>query len=361
MNLRHTELYRYRTGYLKFRAALCDANTGLLSYPILIDEIHRHFESRESLAVLGVRLLALDRIESIYGWQTVDRLIKQAAMAIQEHMAARHGSGVLVAQDGVHQGRFVILLVGGPGEQPATDLGAMAEAVELKAALEGVFSGPEFATMAQPVGIGCGASFLHENPLVRFERLLARSVEQALGTATAARGDEGHRGEREIRNLLSGEGLRCLFQPVYHLEKRSILGYEALVRGPAGSPLEMPAALFGLGEELGIDEELDGICLRRALESALHLPADRLLFLNTRPPCRSADRLMEQVLSTFMVRTGRQPETVVLEVDERLLQRAGSNVLSDLADLRRLGFRVAVDHAGSGYATLSAMPKTEPV
>ena len=67
MSREHNELYRFRTGYLKFKSALCDRNTGLLAYPLLMDEVRRFFESREKVAVLVVQVDDLHRVESVYG------------------------------------------------------------------------------------------------------------------------------------------------------------------------------------------------------------------------------------------------------------------------------------------------------
>ncbi len=48
----------------------------------------------------------------------------------------------------------------------------------------------------------------------------------------------------DFRRVLDERAIQPLFQPLIDLEHRHVLGYEALARGPMGSALESPAALF---------------------------------------------------------------------------------------------------------------------
>ncbi|MEK6296710.1 MAG: diguanylate cyclase, partial [Paraburkholderia tropica] len=54
-----------------------------------------------------------------------------------------------------------------------------------------------------------------------------------------------------IEALIAQRQLRAVFQPIVDLDDGAILGYEGLVRGPAGSPLESPAALFAEANRAG--------------------------------------------------------------------------------------------------------------
>src|SRR4051812_45494879 len=54
-----------------------------------------------------------------------------------------------------------------------------------------------------------------------------------------------------LRRLLTSGGLRAVYQPVIDLDTYAPVAYEALVRGPQGSPLESPAALFGQAAAAG--------------------------------------------------------------------------------------------------------------
>ncbi len=60
-----------------------------------------------------------------------------------------------------------------------------------------------------------------------------------------------------LDDLLTADGLRAIFQPLVELASGEVVGYEALVRGPAGTELERPDALFACAREEGRLGELD--------------------------------------------------------------------------------------------------------
>ncbi len=359
MSRESNELYRYRTGYLKFKSALCDRNTGLLCYPLLLDEIRRHFESQQRLGVLVLQVGELARMEAVYGWQACDRLLQRAADTLRAEVKDRLGPGALLAQDGVHQGRFVIFLPGTADGKPLGALQALAAAEDLRERVADAFSGPEFAGMAPAPSFVAGAALLTDNPYFRFERLLRAAIDGALAGGREAASGTGGDLEREIRELIRRGDMHMVYQPILELADRSLVGYEAFVRGPAGSPLERPAMLFSYGDQMGLGHELDRACRQRALEAAAGLDADSLLFVNTLPGALVAGAGEDAGLSGLMARAGREPEQVVLEVAESRLE--GSHGEGNaLAELRRLGVGLALDNAGSGYATLQLITDLKP-
>ncbi|MDC6126511.1 hypothetical protein PPH41_00580 [Burkholderia gladioli] len=47
-----------------------------------------------------------------------------------------------------------------------------------------------------------------------------------------------------VADLLAAGALSAQFQPIVAIAGGAIIGYEGLVRGPAGSAVEMPGPLF---------------------------------------------------------------------------------------------------------------------
>src|SRR3954454_15671705 len=99
-------------------------------------------------------------------------------------------------------------------------------------------------------------------------------------TSTATAGQAG-----ALRRLLASGGLRTVYQPVIDLDTYAPVAYEALVRGPEGSPLESPAALFGQAAAAGLLAELDRAARSTAIHGALAagLRPPHTLFLNVEP------------------------------------------------------------------------------
>jgi len=76
--------------------------------------------------------------------------------------------------------------------------------------------------------------------------------------------------------------VHSLYQPVVHLQTRTIIGYEALARGPEGTDLYTPDALFAAARAQGTLGELDWACRIAAFDGAVkaHLPSTLELFVN---------------------------------------------------------------------------------
>ena len=69
----------------------------------------------------------------------------------------------------------------------------------------------------------------------------------------------------ELALILQQERVETLFQPILDCHCHSILGYEALSRGPTSSPLHRPALLFGQARSAGQALALEWLCLTLAL------------------------------------------------------------------------------------------------
>jgi EAL domain-containing protein (putative c-di-GMP-specific phosphodiesterase class I)/CheY-like chemotaxis protein len=144
------------------------------------------------------------------------------------------------------------------------------------------------------------------------------------------------------------------FQPIVHWPDQSVFGYEALVRS-AEPTLSNPGLLFEAAERLGRVQEL-GRSIRSAVAGLISsAPKESTIFVNLHSSDLADDDLFlrSSPLSDF---AGR----VVLEVTERASLHRISNLRGRVENLRRLGFRIAVDDLGAGYAGLSSFSQLEP-
>src|SRR5688572_16367131 len=84
----------------------------------------------------------------------------------------------------------------------------------------------------------------------------------------------------ELTNVLQGRLLSCVFQPIVDVRRPSVLGYEALVRGPTDSSLNAPSRLFDVAAERGALPELDNLCLETVIQKRCELRLPGRLFVN---------------------------------------------------------------------------------
>eukprot|EP01036_Dinobryon_divergens_P048800 gene48800-65437_t len=85
---------------------------------------------------------------------------------------------------------------------------------------------------------------------------------------------------RSVRDLIELRALKAHFQPIVDLRTGEIFGHEALIRGPANSPLAQPDALFAAADREGLSLRLEQECLRCALRDWAAQQAGGKLLLN---------------------------------------------------------------------------------
>jgi EAL domain-containing protein (putative c-di-GMP-specific phosphodiesterase class I) len=154
-------------------------------------------------------------------------------------------------------------------------------------------------------------------------------------------------------------GIRSVYQPIVRLSDRRVIAYEALARGPVGSPLEFPDVLFATAAREGLETTLDWECWRAALRGALQggLPAERALFVNVEPSSARSwvpeigDPLLEEALGRF---------PLVVELTERALANHATDLIPLAEDLRRRGARIALDDVGTDPRSVALLPFLRP-
>jgi EAL domain-containing protein (putative c-di-GMP-specific phosphodiesterase class I) len=143
-----------------------------------------------------------------------------------------------------------------------------------------------------------------------------------------------------------------VFQPIVSWTAQNAYGYEALVRSSEPS-LPHPGALFGAAERLRRSKDLSRVIRRKTPETSL--PEGLNLFLNLH-----ADDLLDDQLFDPSTALSRMAQRVVLEITERAQLDNIPDTAGRIAELRKLGFRIAVDDIGAGYSGLSSFALLKP-
>ena len=161
-----------------------------------------------------------------------------------------------------------------------------------------------------------------------------------------------------IEHCLEHGLVRSVFQPIVHLDSGDVVAYEALSRGPAG-PLERPDQLFEAARRSGRLAELDELCRRTALLSAIEagIAAPQRLFINVEPEIVDVGSLRELL---DVARNAPGDLDVVLEVTERALSARPAELLATVDRLRADGWKVALDDVGAENMSLAFMELLRP-
>lgn len=154
------------------------------------------------------------------------------------------------------------------------------------------------------------------------------------------------RSRARIRGLIDGNELLTAFQPIQDLAAGHIIGAEALTRFLSEDGTG-PEYWFKEAAAVGLSEDLEIAALITALEAAHSLPAGIYVALNVSP-----STCLDPRLPRLLERSGLALERIVLELTERLEVEEYCPLISALDPLRRRGLRIAIDDAGSGFASL---------
>ena len=164
---------------------------------------------------------------------------------------------------------------------------------------------------------------------------------------------------KHLDRILEKRAITPVFQPLIDLRSNQVIAYEALSRGPAGSPLQRPDLLFEAARDLGRVAELDWTCRAVALEAALEgkLGQGVTLFMNVEPDVLGSpvpDELK------FVQRMAERSLRVILEVTERALTVRPAELLRALEWARERWWGVALDDVGANPDSLALMPFVKP-
>ncbi|KAA1015094.1 phosphodiesterase [Paraburkholderia panacisoli] len=163
-----------------------------------------------------------------------------------------------------------------------------------------------------------------------------------------------------IEELIARRELSAVFQPIVDFEGGAILGYEGLIRGPAGTPLETPFALFSQALAEGCAIELERAAAHTCVDAFARLDVDGKLFLNFSAGAlrRLADDRDETL--ALLRRRGVDPQRIVVELTEQSTLLDAGEFLPVIVALRAAGAQFALDDYGTANASMSLWVRLQP-
>jgi EAL domain-containing protein (putative c-di-GMP-specific phosphodiesterase class I) len=358
--IRTTEPMHYRTEFLRLKSALHDKATGLPAYPLLVNELQYRLDARRQIGVLHVGISGLPLVESLYGWQTLDRILSRVAVSLTAMVGEVLPEGSLLSINAVAGDRFIVFIPKIPGslEVEAGQLAGIGRTVADR--LETLFDNDEFAGLNPRLGFEVGHALLSENPYYRFERRIHGSVEEARNLQERQENNRDRAGVDELRRIIEDSEVTTLFHPIIDLHSGMTLGHEALARGPVGSIFEMPVSMFAASGPAGETAALDRLCRTQALCSCCRMDGLGKLFINVTPQSLSDPEWQSGRIVELLAEAALTPGDLVLELSESQADLDIAQTSAAIAPLRSRGFRIALDDVGSGYASLATMERLCP-
>jgi EAL domain-containing protein (putative c-di-GMP-specific phosphodiesterase class I) len=173
-------------------------------------------------------------------------------------------------------------------------------------------------------------------------RLQVEGEEEELLRAQAAR----------IRDVLDNGKISMVFQPIVDLEAEVVVGFEALARFPLG-PERPTQTWFTEAAAVGLRQELELAAVEAALAVFQEAPGEPYLSVNAMPDTLSSAGLAELLADV-------PADRLVLEITEHAPVHDYEALNTAMRRMRGRGIRLAVDDAGSGFASLRHILQLAP-
>jgi EAL domain-containing protein (putative c-di-GMP-specific phosphodiesterase class I)/CheY-like chemotaxis protein len=183
---------------------------------------------------------------------------------------------------------------------------------------------------------------------------MARSKREYLEEVGSGRFKVGDRAGVDAVLDRALSSLWMAYQPIVHARDSLLFAYEALMRTEEPM-LPHPGAVLEAAERSGRLADV-GRAVRGGVAVDVHTAARGPLFFVNLHPEELRDETLYLPTSPFAAIASR----VVLEITERMSLDHVPNVLDRIASLRALGFQIALDDLGAGYAGLTSFTQLEP-
>jgi len=265
--MNENDYFKMHTEWLKFKSCLYDMNTGLPVLPIVIDEIRKMVDDYGKVSLIFIDI-AKD-IESLYGWQIYDKLIRQTINSINNMKKDVLPGHTIITLANVRSGEILLFLATDKIGNPLTNAEVERIQYKIKDVVENELPGWEpnyiFATRV----FRFGYSFLIKSPIRRTERTISQAIEKAKRIIEVQKEESRLDRDLNLEYIIANNEIETVYQPIVNLKTTNILGYEALARVNNESFLSNSELLFSYAVETDMLLDLERICRTNAIK---HLP-----------------------------------------------------------------------------------------
>jgi EAL domain-containing protein (putative c-di-GMP-specific phosphodiesterase class I) len=327
------------------------------------EELRRISEAFDEEGALGVVLVdasGLAPIEPQYGGAALQHALGSLVDMIQGLVGERLAVSDRVVVGEIGRDEIAVFLLRGPDEVEffKRDLDMVRRDVSEGLAARGNRAGYPYMRHLPPFHVGTGTAL--RNPTIRPELQIRQALEDAREHIGLISRLESRRRHKQIFELVLERQIYSVYEPIVEVSSRTVYGYEALARGPDGTELHSPATLFAMAAEQDLVFQLDCLCRQSGLDGARDLPGGAKLFLNVRPSTIHDPNFRAEALERTLQRCELAPSDVVFEISEQE-SIANFDIFREVRDYYgKLGFQIALDDVGAGYASLEAVMEIRP-
>lgn len=340
-----------------------DAQTGLLTREEFLSRLNQRIsefgEDAPRVAVLFINIDDLQRVNNSMGYEVGDAVIRHYGEMLHDQLPAGAFAGHFGADE------FMVALVDVAGYAEAS---ALAESIG-RHSKDPLSIGSRRVYFDASIGVAMPQSYdVTASDLVR-DAHVAMQAAKSRGGGTHERFDPGLLGdadrtlnlEDDLRSALDNDQIGIHLQPIFDLVTMQPIATEVLVRWfhpehgiiPASSFLPFAARTAHLKQiDLRVFQKACA-AISALRDRGIDLPVHANLF----PSHLVAGDLVDEV-HRILQTAGLSGGDFVIEIADEGNLLAGEQAGGNLAKLREMGFRVALDDFGGGQSSLQSLDRT---
>ncbi|UCD34903.1 MAG: EAL domain-containing protein [Nitrospiraceae bacterium] len=158
--------------------------------------------------------------------------------------------------------------------------------------------------------------------------------------------------EDVLRDIIERATFSIYLHPVISLDRGTVVGYEALTRGPRNSPVFVAADIFGTAAHYGLRERLELACVEGALACLQNLREPYWIAVNVSPDVLTSREFFSLINRPHLK---GMLHRVILEITEHIPIPVTERLREAVRGLEERGIVMALDDAGCGFARLGAV------
>jgi len=306
----------------------------------------------KAVALIYLDLVDFSSFEETYGFTTSEQMLKKLRALVPGICTTLFGKAFL-GFDSPGGDDFAIYLNPDQENDLAETLARQADA--LADNLERVL-----AENSRGLSFHRGYALITPEPKRSAGSLLYLALKQAMTTAKMNSDLDFQRRLARLKEIIYQRQLTTLYQPIVSLTDGSLIGLEALTRGPEGTDFYSPQNLFSFAEEAYLLYSLEKAARETAINSLPAVAQNTKLFLNISPQVVHDPAFTNGYTKALLEQRGLTPQNIVFEVTERAAIRDYHAFERTIGHYRRQGFKIAVDDTGSGYSSLQSLAELKP-
>jgi EAL domain-containing protein (putative c-di-GMP-specific phosphodiesterase class I) len=332
------------------------------TYHERLDRLTEQLREQGHLGLILIDASELAQVEHDYGSRAFEQVLSLVSRLVGELQGTEVRASDLLTLNERGGNAFLLFLGPRRGEEEGrpriADLEAICHRVDeqLNRKLQ-TFSSPYLRGKRK---VTAGYAVVFHNPLIMAERVVARLVNEAWESVDIQKAQAHFQTRCRLQDVMLGNQITTVFQPIMDLQTGGIHGFEALSRGPAGTQQFSPLYLFEAALDTDLTFELDRHCRRQALRTARELRPPHRLFINVVPASMYDPDFQGASLIRLLEGLGLSPGRIALEVSERYAIKNYTLFVEAMETFKQLGFSIAVDDIGAGHSGLENIAHLQP-